>query len=259
MSTMSSITSDRRGGGPSYTPPHTRGRLTQLSTFSLQPSSACSQDPCLLTSASLEHTTCVAWVYQALPPPPVLQLSSPVRPLHQLGPALMPSRTQVPAPPHSEACVLAHKWRLPPPNFAVSAPAAGTTMVFSGPPPSDGVQPWCRSCDFLFLGVPRSCQYRPRRRTATRPLSPSQPRGSKNSTPWRPGGRSSTPAPAGSLGQPLSVPGSTTSRRCPRTGPAAGARPGPESQLSQQRPPTGASIGSVRRPCGPQFHVGIRI
>ncbi|KAJ1124856.1 hypothetical protein NDU88_003303 [Pleurodeles waltl] len=83
----------------------------------------------------------------------------------------MPSRTQVPTPPHSEACVLAHKWRLSPPNSAVTAPAAGTTTVFSRPPPSDGVQPWCRSCDFLFLGVPRSCYCRLRRRTATRPLS----------------------------------------------------------------------------------------
>ncbi|KAJ1197890.1 hypothetical protein NDU88_001735 [Pleurodeles waltl] len=172
----------------------------------------------------------------------------------------MPSRTQVPAPPHSEACVLAHKWRLSPPNSAVTAPAAGTTTVFSGPPPSDGVQPWCRSCDFLFLGVPRSCYCRPRRRTATRPLS-RHPAARLQKAPLLggPGAAPAPLAPAGTLGQPLSVPGSTASRRCPRAGPAAGLRPGPESQLSQQRAQAGASVGSVCRPRGPQFLVGVRI
>ncbi|KAJ1137519.1 hypothetical protein NDU88_003917 [Pleurodeles waltl] len=111
----------------------------------------------------------------------------------------------------------------------------------------------------FVLGVPSSCQCRPHRRAAPRLLGRHPAARLKISAPWLPGGRPRTLAPAGSPGQSLSVPGSTTSRRCPLSGPAASASPGPESQRPQQRAPAGASDGPDHRPHGPRFLAGTRV
>ncbi|KAJ1137402.1 hypothetical protein NDU88_003808 [Pleurodeles waltl] len=99
---------------------------------------------------------------------------------------------------------------------------------------------------FIFRGT-LFLQCRPRRRAAPRLLGRHPAARLKISAPWLPGGGHRTPAPAGSPGQPLSAPGSSTSRRCPFSGPAVSARPDPSlsapNSVLQRAPPMGPSAG----------------